>query len=495
VFRRVLVANRGEIAVRVIRACRDLGVESVAVYSDVDRTAPHVLLADEAYPIGQAPAAASYLRGDTLIEVARRAGCDAIHPGYGFLAERADFAAAVEAAGLVFIGPPATAIAAMGEKTEARRRMGEAGVPIVPGTLNPVPGVDEAKEAAAGIGYPIMLKAAAGGGGKGMRVVHGESDLAAAFGLASAEAAAAFGDGAIFIEKFLDSPRHIEIQVLADSHGNVVHLGERECSIQRRHQKLIEEAPSPAVSPELRARMGAAAVAACRAVGYRNAGTIEFLVQGGSFYFLEMNTRIQVEHPVTELVTGVDIVQWQIRIAAGEALDFGQDDVYWNGHAIECRITSEDADRGFLPATGRINHITIPAGLGVRWDGAIANATEVSPYYDPLLGKLIVHGADRASAILRMSRALAELEVVGVETTVDFHRRVMNEPEFQAGQLDIRYLERHPELFAPAAPEEVLRAVALAAALLEEERREHSLRRAESRASNVPSAWRQQAWR
>jgi acetyl-CoA carboxylase, biotin carboxylase subunit len=332
-LQKVLVANRGEIAVRIIRACRELGIRSVAVYSEADRLSPHVLEADEAYLIGPAPSAESYLKAERLIDVARRAGCDAVHPGYGFLAERAFFAQAVTDAGLVFVGPPAAAITAMGDKTEARRRMIAAGVPVVPGVAEPLPDAAAARAAAAEFGYPVLLKAAAGGGGKGMRVVTSEDELEKAFAAAGSEALSSFGDSAVYLEKYLDRPRHIEIQVLADAHGNIVHLGERDCSVQRRHQKMIEEAPSPALTPELRAQMGRTAVEAARAVDYRNAGTIEFLFQDGEFYFLEMNTRIQVEHPVTELVMGVDLVQWQLRVAAGEALPFAQDELVPTGHA------------------------------------------------------------------------------------------------------------------------------------------------------------------
>lgn len=495
-FNKILIANRGEIAVRIIRACRELGIRSVAVYSDADRLSPHVFEADEAYPIGPAPSAQSYLRADTLIEVAKRAGCDAIHPGYGFLAERAPFARAVEEAGLVFIGPSPEAITAMGDKTEARRRMIEADVPVVPGTAEPLSSVDEAAARAAEIGYPVLLKAAAGGGGKGMRVVGSADELPRAFEAATHEALSAFGDGSVYLEKYLDGPRHIEIQVLADGHGNVIHLGERECSIQRRHQKMIEEAPSPALTPEIRRRMGEAAVAAAAAVGYRTAGTIEFLFQDGEFYFLEMNTRIQVEHPVTEMITGIDLVQWQIRVAAGERLPWTQDEIRLNGHAIECRITSEDPRNNFMPSTGRISLLNVPGGPGVRWDGGIAEGNEVSLFYDPMLAKLIVHGPDRATAIERMRRALQELRIVGVETSVPFHERVMEEPDFRAGRVDIRYLEKHPELMTGEAPDDLVRVAALAAAFLEEEERQRrAVRRIGGEAPAVASGWRRRGWR
>ncbi len=470
-IRKVLVANRGEIAVRIIRACRELGIGSVAVYSDADRLAPHVFEADEAYAIGGSAASESYLRVEVLLDVARRSGCDAVHPGYGFLAERAPFASAVEDAGLVFIGPPASAIQAMGDKTEARRRMIAAGVPVVPGTAEPLVDVAAAVTAAGSFGYPVLLKAAAGGGGKGMRVVRSAAEMEGAFEGAQREARQAFGDDSVYIEKYLERPRHIEIQVLADAHGKVLHLGERECSVQRRHQKMIEEAPSPVVDPELRARMGAAAVAAAAAVGYRNAGTIEFLYDAGEFYFLEMNTRIQVEHPVTELAFGVDLVQWQLRIAAGEPLAFEQEALVPRGHAIECRITSEDPTQGFLPSTGRIAAIELPTGPGVRWDGGISEGFEVSLFYDPLLGKLIVHGDDRAAAIARMQRALAELRIVGVDTSIGFHARVLREADFRAGDIDIRYVDQHPSVLQSEADDDDLRAAAVAAVLLEAERR------------------------
>ncbi|MGH7475004.1 MAG: acetyl-CoA carboxylase biotin carboxylase subunit [Longimicrobiales bacterium] len=491
---KVLVANRGEIALRVIRACRELGIGTVAVFSEVDRLSPHVQEADEAYLLGPAPSAKSYLRADRLIETARAAGCDAVHPGYGFLAERASFAKAVADAGLAFIGPPAAAIAAMGDKTEARRRMIDAGVSVVPGVAEPLADAAQAAVTAAELGLPVMLKAAAGGGGKGMRIVTSPEELGRAFEAASREAVAAFGDGRIYLEKYLEGPRHIEIQVLADTHGTTLYLGERECSIQRRHQKMVEEAPSPALTPALRAAMGEAAVAAARAVGYVNAGTIEFLFQDGGFYFLEMNTRLQVEHPVTELVTGLDLVQLQIRIAAGERLALRQEEVKLTGHAIECRITSEDPWNGFLPSTGRIERLELPAGPGVRWDGGVAEGGEISLYYDPLLGKLIAHGATREQAIDRMARALAELRVVGVETSAPFHRRVMQEPDFRAGDIDIRYVDRHRELLDFEPPAETLEAAAVAAALLEEaERQRRSVRRIPP--APAGSGWRARGWR
>jgi acetyl-CoA carboxylase biotin carboxylase subunit len=495
VIGKLLIANRGEIAVRVIRACRELGVACVAVYSDADRLAPHVLLADEAYRIGESPSSASYLQTDVLIETALRNGCDAIHPGYGFLSERAPFARAVESAGLVFVGPPASAIAAMGDKTEARRRMMAAGVPVVPGMTEPLADAEAARVAAAAIGYPVLLKAAAGGGGKGMRVARDDDELRRAFEGATREAGAAFGDASLYLEKYLERPRHIEVQVLADAHGGIVHLGERECSIQRRHQKVIEEAPSSILTATQRIAIGEAAVAAARAVGYRNAGTVEFLWQDEEFHFLEMNTRIQVEHPVTELVTGHDLVQWQIRIASGEPLDFVQSDVHMTGHAIECRITSEDAFAGFLPSTGRIVRLDVPAGPGVRWDAGIMEGSDVSLYYDPLLAKLIVHGPDRDAAIDRMGRALVELTIVGVETSTGFLRRVMHEPDFRAGRIDIRYLEQHADLLASPADAARVRVAAIAAAMLEHETRKRRTPQRMEAACAENGNWRKHGWR
>jgi acetyl-CoA carboxylase biotin carboxylase subunit len=471
-IRSLLIANRGEIAVRVVRAARELGIRSVAVYSEPDRLAPHVLEADAAYLLGPAPSSESYLNVPRLLDVARRAGVDAVHPGYGFLAERAHFAAAVRDAGLVFVGPTPETIQAMGDKTEARRRMQAAGVPIVPGLVDPVDDADAALRAADEIGYPVLLKAAAGGGGKGMRVVATPGDLPKSFDAARREALSAFGDGSVYLERYLDRPRHVEIQILGDLQGTVVHLGERECSIQRRHQKLVEECPSPVLTAEVRTAMGEAAARAGRAVGYQGAGTVEFLYQDGDFFFLEMNTRIQVEHPVTELVTGVDLVAWQLRVASGEPLDFGQQDVGWSGHAIECRITSEDPYRGFMPSTGTVTHLQIPSGPGVRWDGGIQTGFEVSLHYDPLLAKLIVHAPSRQAAIARMARALDELVVRGVDTSAPFHRRVMEEPDFRSGSLSIRYVEEHPDLLDGEGDEDVLLAAAAAAVLLEEEDRQ-----------------------
>jgi acetyl-CoA carboxylase biotin carboxylase subunit len=462
----VLIANRGEIALRVVRACRELGIRSVAVYSHADRQAPHVREADSAVCLGDGPSRDTYLRIDKLVDAARSAGAEAVHPGYGFLSERAEFARAVREAGLVWVGPPAEAIEAMGSKTAARRLVQAAGVPVVPGTTTPLVDAAEVARIAESFGYPVLLKAAAGGGGKGMRVVHAPAEIAAALDAARREAANAFGDDAVYLEKYVSGPRHVEIQILADAHGTVISLGERECSIQRRHQKMIEEAPSVAVTPALRLAMGDTAVRAARAAGYVNAGTCEFLLdRDGAFYFLEMNTRIQVEHPVTELVTGVDLVQWQLRIASGEPLTIGP--VEPKGWAIECRITSEDASNGFLPSTGRIDYLRVPAGPGVRWDAGIETGSEVGLFYDPMLAKLIVWGPTRDAAVDRMQRALGELVIDGVETSRDFHLRVLADPEFRRGAIDIHWLERRlPTLIAAPPHADVVSLAALAAALL-----------------------------
>jgi acetyl-CoA carboxylase biotin carboxylase subunit len=470
VFRKVLVANRGEIALRVIRACQELGVKTVAVYSEADVRAPHVREADEAVLIGPPPSSESYLRGDKIIEAAKITGAEAIHPGYGFLSEREWFARAVRDAGIVWIGPPAEAIAAMGSKTSARTLAVANKVPVVPGTTESLENAKEAEKIAKKFGYPVLLKAAAGGGGKGMRVVSDPKELAGALEAARREAKAAFGDDAVYLEKFVAQPRHVEIQILADAHGTVLSLGERECSVQRRHQKMIEEAPSIAVDPALRQKMGETAVRAARAAGYVNAGTCEFLLdRSGEFYFLEMNTRLQVEHPVTELVTGIDLVQWQLRIAAGEKLPFRQEDISPRGWAIECRITSEDASNNFLPSTGRIEHLHLPSGPGVRWDGGIESGSEIGLYYDPMLAKVVVWGADREQAITRMRRALVDLIIQGVETSRDFHVRVMDDEEFRRGDIDIQWLERRlASILERRPPEESVRVAAIAAALLAE---------------------------
>jgi len=468
---RVLVANRGEIALRIIRACHEEGLEAVAVYSEADRLSPHVRAADFAVPIGPSSPSESYLRIDRLVDAARSSGADGIHPGYGFLAERAAFAEAVEHAGLVFVGPPSGAIRAMGDKTEARRRMEQAGLPIVPGLTVPVSDPVVARQAAEAIGYPVLVKASAGGGGKGMRTVREPAALENALVLAASEAMKAFGDPGVYLEKYIERPRHVEIQVLADRE-RTIHLGERECSIQRRHQKLLEEAPSLAVSPKLRVQMGLAAVAAAEAVGYRSAGTCEFLLTAdGSFYFLEMNTRIQVEHPVTELVYGVDLVREQLRIARGLPMGVPNLMLQPRGWAVECRITSEDTTNGFLPATGRISYLRTPAGPGVRWDGGFEAGNEVTLFYDSLLGKIITWGRDRTEALARMRRALGELVVVGIPTNQPFHLRLLEDAAFLRGEIDVQFLERRTDLLAPHARDGQLADIAVAAALAEDEAR------------------------
>ena len=431
---KILVANRGEIAVRVFRTARELGIGTVAVYSDADRDRLHVAVADEAYLLGPGPASESYLRADRIVEVALRAEADSVHPGYGFLAENAEFARRVEAAGLVWIGPPPEAIEAMGSKIAARERMRAAGVPVVPGTTRPATSIEDVLDAAAEVGYPIAVKASAGGGGKGLRVAHAADEVERAFETARREGAAYFADDAVYVERYLDDPRHVEVQILADSHGNVIHLGERDCTIQRRHQKLVEETPSPAVDAELRERIGEIAIDAARAVGYRSAGTIEGLLDtDGSYYFLEMNTRVQVEHTVTEVVTGIDIVREQIHVAAGEPLSVTQKEVELRGHAIECRINAEDASRAFLPSPGRITAYREPAGIGVRVDSGVRAGDEISELYDPMIAKLIVHDVDREHARKRMLRALEEFVIEGPTTLLGFHRALLETTCFVEG--------------------------------------------------------------
>jgi acetyl-CoA carboxylase biotin carboxylase subunit len=440
-FKKVLIANRGEIAVRVIRACRELGLSNVAIYSDVDRNAMHVRYAMEAYHIGPPPARDSYLRIDKIIEIAKKCGADAIHPGYGFLAERPEFAQACHDEDIAFIGPSASAISAMGDKVVARRTVAQAGVPIVPGTEHDLRD-EELIEAANFVGFPLLIKATAGGGGKGMRRVDRMEDFEGALRSARREAEAAFGDGAVYLEKLIEGARHIEIQIMADSHGNVIHLGDRECSIQRRHQKLLEESPSVYIDNELRQKMGAVAVAAARAVDYVNAGTIEFLVdKDHDFYFLEMNTRLQVEHPVTELVTNVDIVKEQIRVARGRKLSRAQEEIQFSGHAIECRINAEDPYNNFLPATGTIRAQTLPTGPGVRVDAGVTTGDLITPYYDPMIAKLICWGETRGEALLRMRRALAEYRILGLKTNIPFHQHLLDSARFIAGQYDTAFVE------------------------------------------------------
>ena len=443
-FSKILIANRGEIAVRIIRACRDLGISPVAVYSEADAASVHVGLCDEAVCIGPAPSLESYLHIPAVIAAAKSTRAEAIHPGYGFLAENADFARTVTEAGLAFIGPSAEAMEVMGSKTSARRAAVAAGVAIVPGTVEPLNSLAEAKAVAEEFGYPVMLKASAGGGGKGMRLVASFAELRSGFESAQSEAAAAFGDSSIYLEKAIAGPRHIEIQVFADRHGNVVHLGERECSIQRRHQKVIEECPSPIDDPELREAMGAAAVKLTRAVDYVGAGTVEFLVadETRDFYFLEMNTRLQVEHPVTELVTGIDLVREQITVAAGAPLTFSQEDIRWYGHAIECRVYAEDPENNFFPSPGKITYLQVPFGPGIRDDSGVELNSEVSIYYDPLISKLAAWGLTRDESLDRLRRALDEYEVGGIKTTLPFFREIVRDEEFRLGQLDTGFIAR-----------------------------------------------------
>jgi acetyl-CoA carboxylase biotin carboxylase subunit len=461
-FDKLLIANRGEIAMRILRGCHELGIKTVAVYSDADRNAPHVRFADEAYHIGAPPARESYLDIGKILDVARRSGAEAIHPGYGFLAEREEFAQACADAGIVFVGPPARAIGTMGDKQVARSTVKAAGVPVVPGTE---PGLSDAEmmDAAQQMGFPVLVKAAAGGGGKGMRPVHKPEELADAFASARREAKAAFGDDTVYIEKMIQGARHIEIQLLADAYGNTIYLGERECSLQRRHQKLIEEAPSFIVDEDLRRRMGEVAVAAARAVNYVNAGTIEFLVDiDRNFYFLEMNTRLQVEHPVTELVTGVDIVQEQLRIARGRKLRLAQGDVKITGWAIECRINAEDPYNNYLPSTGVITSVQLPAGPGVRVDTGVFPGYEITPYYDSMISKLICYGETRGEVVLRMRRALEEYRIMGVKTNIPFHQHMMDSHRFMSGQFDTKFVEDRfsmDDREAPHVREAVLLAV------------------------------------
>ncbi len=496
-IKKVLIANRGEIAVRVMRACRDLGIKTVAVYSEADREALHVRSADEAYPIGPAPARESYLDIGKVLDAAKKSGADAIHPGYGFLSEKAEFARACEAAGVIFIGPPASAIDAMGDKTRARKKMMDAGVPVVPGDNGPTgrgfPSSESALESARKIGLPVMLKASAGGGGKGMRLVEDEKKFVAAYDGAQREAKSAFGDDAVYLEKAVLRPRHVEIQVFADSHGNCVYLFERDCSIQRRHQKVIEEAPSPALDASIRKAMGEVAVKAALAVDYVGAGTCEFLLgEDKSFYFLEMNTRLQVEHPVTEMVTQLDLVRLQIAVANGEKLPFKQEDLKLHGAAVECRIYAEDPIR-FLPSPGKINRLRQPSGPYVRDDSGVYEGSEISIYYDPMISKLITWGATRQEAIERMERALSEYRVGGIKTNLAFHRRVMRNKAFREGRYDTSYIEREKaELLRPLEADESdesLDAVLAAAAIQAAEGAPRPAQSVEQASSVERSAW------
>ena len=442
-FKRVLVANRGEIAVRVIYALRELGIESVAIYSEADKDSLHVELADYAVCIGPPPPQDSYLNFSRIISAAVVSGVDAIHPGYGFLAENPDFADLVEKSGFIFIGPSSRHIQFMGDKIEAKRLMKEAGVPVLPGTENPVGSLSEARNIVRDIGLPVIIKAASGGGGRGMRIVRNPDALEKAFSMAQKEAEISFGDPRVYIEKYIENPRHIEIQIAADQHGNIIHLGERECSIQRRHQKLLEESPSPAVDENLRTKMGEAAIKGAQAINYHSLGTMEFLLdEDGNFYFMEMNTRIQVEHPVTEWVTGIDLVKMQILIAMGEKLSHTQKEINFKGHAIEVRINAEDPDNGFIPNPGKIEFLHFPGGPGVRIDTHIYQGYTIPPYYDSLIGKLIVHDEDRSSAIKRLYRALEETIIKGVKTTVPFYLKLLKNEDFQKGNIDTHFLER-----------------------------------------------------
>jgi len=494
-LKKVLVANRGEIAVRILRACRELGLETVAVWSDVDRSALHVRYADEAFNIGPAPARESYLRIDRIIEVALRAKADAIHPGYGFLAENERFAKACAEAGITFIGPPADVIQKMGDKIQARLTVSKQGVAVVPGTYEALR--DDAMLAEAEkIGYPLMVKAAAGGGGKGMRRVERAEDLPGAIARARSEAQAAFGDDTVYLEKIIEHARHIEIQILADAKGNVVYLGERECSIQRRHQKLVEEAPSPVVDDDLREKMGKAAVRVAKAANYINAGTIEFLVDSDKhFYFLEMNTRLQVEHPVTELVTGVDIVKEMLRVASGRPLSIKQKDVRLNGWAMECRITAEDPYNGFLPSTGKIISLYEPTGPGVRLESGVYEGFEVSLYYDPLIAKLCVWGADRSAAIMRMKRALSEYKIMGIATSIPFHQKLFTSTSFIAGLFDTSFLDERFTMEQIGDDDEHEKVSAVIAALLTHDRRQHAIN-IPPPTSSARAGWKRgRAWR
>ncbi len=468
-FNKILIANRGEIAVRVIRACREMKIKTVAVYSEADKNALHVRMADEAFHIGDAPSTESYLRWEKILEVAKKSGAEAIHPGYGFLVGKCRICQKSKAEdGITFIGPSPEAMEAMGGKISARKIAINANVPVVPGTTEPLKNFEDAKEVAASFGYPVMLKASAGGGGKGMRLVENENDLKNALEAAQSEARASFGDDAVYVEKAIVRPRHIEIQIFSDTHGNHVHLGERECSIQRRHQKVIEECPSPINDADLRNKMGECAVQVAKAVDYVGAGTVEFLVSDldKSFYFLEMNTRLQVEHPVTELVTGIDLVREQINVAFGEKLSFSQKDISWNGHAIECRVYAEDPENNFLPSPGKITRLRLPQGSGVRDDGGVYEGAEVSIYYDPMISKLATYGANRNEAIDRMRRALQEYEVGGIKTTIPFFREVMEDEEFIEGKLDTGFIARFYERKTEIKIDETSKDLALIASVI-----------------------------
>ena len=463
-FSKILVANRGEIAVRVIRACQEMGIKTVAIYSDVDKDLPHVQLADEAVALGPPSPAESYLNISKILKIAEETGAEAIHPGYGFLSENPDFAEECEKRGIVFIGPPSEVIAKMGSKIFAKSLMEKSGVPVIPGYHGEEQDMDFLIKKGEEIGFPLLVKASAGGGGKGMRIVHQKKFLKGAIEAAKRESLSSFGDDTVFLEKYLEEPRHIEFQILADNYGHTIHLFERECSIQRRHQKIIEETPSPALTPEIREKMGEAAVRAAKAVGYRNAGTVEFMFSKGKFYFMEMNTRLQVEHPITEAVTGIDLVKWQIRIAAGERLSLRQEDLTQRGHAIECRIYAEDPEKNFMPCTGKITSISLPFGTNVRHDIGIENGNEITSYYDPMISKLIVHGENREDAIEKMLWALSNYVALGVTTNISFLKAVLQHPEFRKGNISTHFIQNHMrewKLTKDSLPLEVLVAAAL----------------------------------
>jgi acetyl-CoA carboxylase, biotin carboxylase subunit len=492
-FKKLLVANRGEIALRIIRTCREMGIRSVAVYSEADRDSLHVRWADEAYCIGAPPSSESYLRIDAILDAVKKSGAEAIHPGYGFLAENGEFADACEAAGAVFVGPTGDIIRAMGDKIEARALMTKAGVPIMPGTDGEIGTPQELDDAAEKIGFPMMIKASGGGGGKGIRIVHNRGEMRKAFDMARSEAQNAFGNAAVYVERYLKNPRHIEFQVMADNMGGVIHLCERECSIQRRHQKIIEETPSPLVDGEMRRAMGEVAVQACRAIGYRNAGTIEFLVdEEKNFYFLEMNTRLQVEHPVTEQVTGVNLVRLQLVAAAGNPLPIGQEDVVQRGHSIEARIYAEDPDAGFMPAIGRVTSLDVPGGIGVRLDSALFEGMEISLFYDPMLAKLAVSGSTRDRTIDRLRRCLGELHISGVKTNVPFLLATLETESFRKGDYHTGYVEENLSEILKGSVSEQSDLVALAAAVLSHAERKHRSRQLNGTdRSRRASAWTQ----
>jgi len=466
-IKKILIANRGEIAVRIMRTCREMDIKSVAVFSDADRKSFHVRYAGEAYYIGPSPSNESYLVIDKIIAAAKKCGADAIHPGYGFLSENAEFAKKVRKAGLIFIGPSSHAISIMGDKIIARQTAMAAKIPVVPGTTLPVTSEKQVIKIANKIGYPIIIKASAGGGGKGMRLVNKESELTESLRMAKSEAMAAFGDDSVYVEKYIESPHHIEFQILADQHGNVIHLCERECSVQRRHQKIVEESPSPIMNPKLRETMGNAAVELAKSVDYENAGTVEFLVDDkGKYYFLEMNTRLQVEHPITEHVIGLDLVKEQIKIASGQKLAYKQEDIKQSGHAIECRIYAEDPDNNFMPDPGEIKHITEPHGFGVRTDGYVYEGYEIPIFYDPMLSKLIVWARNRIDAISRMKRALYEYKITGVKTSIPFLERIMNDSDFVKGNYDTHIIQKNAKTLLPDSPKKdsVIRDIAIIAA-------------------------------